>query len=258
MDDWEVAQEFLRLASGSWEDPHCTVAGVGGAGINVLREVEAGDGVRKVAMDTDEYSLALSQVGEQVSLGPRLLKGASARGDPELGRVAADLQREEIASALEGEVLILLAGLGRGTGTGAAPVVAEVAREADRTVLAFLLWPFPEEGVDTVARAGLEALHPRCEAHLVLDNDATRRRTGDHTRWEGARRVNELTARAAEGLVNRLAASLPLGLHDVLAAFWEELPHEVSDLLLRDAAWPRAVDALSPVSMDPRGFIPLR
>ena len=106
------------------------VIGVGGGGGNAVnRMVEAGlQGVEFIAMNTDQQALLKSHVTQKVQLGAKLTKGRGAGADPEIGQRAAEESKDEIASALKGaQMAFITAGMGGGTGTGAAPVVAEVA-----------------------------------------------------------------------------------------------------------------------------------
>lgn len=255
MEDREVAQELLPALADA-DEPVWTAVGVGGAGINALRPLDDA-AFHRVAMDTDEVFLALSGVPDQVTLGRDLLQGTGTRGQPALGRRAARAARDEIAHHLEGDLLLLLAGLGRGTGTGAAPVVAEIAGGRGMAVLALLVWPFREERVDDVAASGLEALRGTTDAHLVLDNEAARRAIpGAH--WEAAQEVNAVLVSTVESLLEAVQGTPPFALRGEVAAFLEGLRHREEELPFRTAGWSLDEPEVGPLAMNPGGFIKRR
>src|ERR1041385_5590259 len=108
------------------------VVGVGGGGSNAVnRMIEAGlQGVELIAMNTDLQVLELSLASQRLQLGDALTKGLGAGGNPEVGRNAAEESRQDIKKLLEGaDMVFITAGMGGGTGTGAAPVIAEIARD---------------------------------------------------------------------------------------------------------------------------------
>ena len=152
------------------------VAGVGGAGLNVLDRISM-DRVMEatlVAMHTDVRVLAHAMAGSRIQLGAELMKGIGAGGDPELGREAARLSREQIKAALQGhEMVFICCGLGGGTASGAAPVIAEVAREVNAMVLVFATTPFAFEGRRRLrqAEAALEELQGLADAMVLFENN---------------------------------------------------------------------------------------
>ena len=125
------------------------VIGVGGAGSNVLDRIVL-DGLDKadlIAANTDVQSLASSVAANKVQLGRTITRGLGAGGDPEVGYDAADEAADEIRTSLaDARMIFICAGLGGGTGSGAAPVIAEIAREAGALVIAFATMPFAFEG----------------------------------------------------------------------------------------------------------------
>ncbi|MEI6349917.1 MAG: cell division protein FtsZ [Verrucomicrobiota bacterium] len=152
------------------------IVGIGGAGANALDRMVL-DGVNPVhliAMNTDAQALTASVAGEKVQLGHTATRGFGSGGDPELGRASAEESLNEIRSALEGiDLVFLLAGLGGGTGSGAAPVIAELAREAGALVIAVVTLPFAFEGKRRVTQAA-EALAPiqqYADAVICFEND---------------------------------------------------------------------------------------
>ncbi|GJQ54146.1 MAG: hypothetical protein HKUEN07_07150 [Rhodocyclaceae bacterium] len=125
------------------------VVGVGGGGSNAVnRMIEASiQGVEFIAMNTDIQVLDLSAAAKKVQLGLNLTRGLGAGGNPEIGKSAAEESKNEIRKVLEGaDMVFITAGMGGGTGTGAAPVVADLAREIGALTVAVITRPFGFEG----------------------------------------------------------------------------------------------------------------
>lgn len=152
------------------------VIGLGGAGGNAVDrlKMDSLDRLRLVAMNTDLQALNSSPVEEKVLIGARVTHGLGAGGDPEIGQAAAESDREKIAKVVEDcDLVFLIAGMGGGTGSGAAPTVAEIASEAGALVIAFVPMPFSFEGGRRVklAEEGLADLRASCDAVIPLPND---------------------------------------------------------------------------------------
>src|ERR1700760_4332923 len=160
----------------SGEPIHVKVVGVGGAGSNILDRVML-DGIEAadlVAINTDVQSLTASVAAHKVQLGRNLTRGLGSGGDPELGYAAGEEATDEIRSVLQGgTVIFLCAGLGGGTGSGAAPLVAQIAKEENALVLAFAAVPFSFEGRRRCAQAAesLNRLRAVCDAVVCFEND---------------------------------------------------------------------------------------
>src|SRR5213592_598625 len=152
------------------------VVSVGGAGLNALDRIVL-DGLEKasvVAINTDVQSLTSSVAAHKVQLGRTVTRGLGTGGDPELGYQAAFESTEEIREALTGaRMIVICAGLGGGTGSGAAPYVAHLAREAGALVLAFATLPFAFEGRrrNAQAREALARLNEIANAVVCFEND---------------------------------------------------------------------------------------
>jgi cell division protein FtsZ len=158
------------------EPAHIVVVGVGGAGnnaVNRMIDVQL-RGVRFLALNTDAQSLALSQAPEQICLGEALTQGLGAGGDPAVGTQAAEASRQQLKEALSGADLVFLtAGMGGGTGTGASPVVASIARELGALVIGTVTLPFSFEGSHRrkIAYQGMAALSEVVDALVTVPND---------------------------------------------------------------------------------------
>ena len=152
------------------------VVGCGGGGTNAVnRMVESNlRGVQFIAVNTDKQALSLSNADVKIQLGEKLTKGLGAGAVPEVGRRAAEESREEIAQALKGADLVFVtAGMGGGTGTGAAPVVAEIAREMNCLTIAVVTKPFAFEGKQRMKNAemGINDLKQCVDTLVVIPND---------------------------------------------------------------------------------------
>ncbi len=152
------------------------VVGCGGGGGNAVnRMVNAGlRGVEFIAINTDMQALQMSGAGVKIQIGEKVTKGLGAGAVPEVGRRSAEESREEIAAALKGADLVFVtAGMGGGTGTGCAPVVAEVAREQGALTIAVVTKPFAFEGKQRMrnAEAGINDLKQRVDTLVVIPND---------------------------------------------------------------------------------------
>lgn len=152
------------------------VVGIGGAGVNALaRMIEARiHGVEFIAINTDAQALHTSAASVKIHIGKSLTRGLGAGMNPEIGRQAAHDTKEEISAALKGaDMVFVTAGLGGGTGTGAAPVIAELAREAGALTLGVVTKPFTFEGLARmkIADAGWNNLRERVDSLITIPND---------------------------------------------------------------------------------------
>lgn len=152
------------------------VVGVGGSGGNAIsRMIEAGvKGVEFVAINTDSQDLHHSKAGEKVHIGKNLTKGLGAGMNPEIGRQAAEENRDEIQEVLKGaDMVFVTCGLGGGTGSGAAPIVAETAKELGALTMAVVTKPFSFEGAQrkAIADEALENLKKRVDTFITIHND---------------------------------------------------------------------------------------
>ena len=181
------------------------VVGVGGCGGNAVDHMIANGvkGVAFVCANTDMQALRRTQARTQLQLGCNVTKGLGAGADPEIGRQSALEDRERIIDLLTGtDMLFLTAGMGGGTGTGAAPVVAEIARELGILTVAVVTKPFAFEGKrQRVAQEGLEALAQHVNSLIVIPNDKLMQVLGNQiTLDEAFRAANEVLHGAVAGI----------------------------------------------------------
>lgn len=156
--------------------PPIKVVGIGGGGCNAVdRMIEARiGGVEFVGVNTDQQALGRCSADVQIRIGEQVTKGLGAGSDPDKGRDAADESRDELKDALGGaEMVFITAGMGGGTGTGAAPVVAQVAQSVGALTVGVVTKPFSFEGAKRreQAQRGLDALKSEVDTLIVIPND---------------------------------------------------------------------------------------
>ena len=167
---------ILQFDSDSIDGVQIKVVGVGGGGGNAVnRMVRAGvQGVEFVAINTDQAVLRLSQADQKIQIGEKLTRGMGAGSNPEKGQRAAEESRDEIAAALKGTNMVFItAGMGGGTGTGAAPVVAQIAREMGILTVGVVTRPFAFEGKKRLeqALAGIDELNKNVDSLVIIPNE---------------------------------------------------------------------------------------
>jgi cell division protein FtsZ len=152
------------------------VVGIGGGGGNAVnRMIEEGlGGVEFIAINTDAQSLLLSKAKTRVRIGEKLTRGLGAGGNPDVGRKAAEESADELYEVLRGaDMVFITSGMGGGTGTGGAPVVAQVAKELGALTIGVVTKPFTFEGSRRIqsAESGIEALKSQVDTLIVIPND---------------------------------------------------------------------------------------
>ncbi len=182
------------------------VVGVGGAGANAVDrlKMENLDRLQLVAVNTDYQALSSSPLQDKVLIGMGVTRGLGAGGDPDLGREAAEADREKLqAIAKDCDLVFLLAGMGGGTGSGAAPILAELAAEEGALVIAFVTMPFAFEGGRRLRQAeeGLTALRKVCDAVIPLPNDVLLQEAGENeTVLDSFARADEWIGRGVKSI----------------------------------------------------------
>ncbi len=186
------------------------LVGVGGAGSNAVDrlKMENLDRLELAVINTDHQALSSSPVQDKVLIGMSVTRGLGAGGDPELGREAAEADREKIAAVVKGcDLIFLLSGMGGGTGSGASPVVAEIAAEQGALVIAFVSMPFSFEGGRRLKQAeeALRALRQVCDAVIPLPNDVLLQEAADNeTVLDSFARADEWVGRGVKSIWSML------------------------------------------------------
>jgi cell division protein FtsZ len=182
------------------------VVGVGGAGGNAVNRMIAGNmsGVEFWAMNTDAQVLDMSHCPNRVQLGQKITRGLGAGGNPTMGQKSAEESRDDIMAALDGaDMVFITSGMGGGTGTGAAPIVASIARDLGALTVAVVSRPFLFEGRrrQQQAHEGLEALREAVDTLIVIPNDklldVVERRT---SMQEAFRIADDILLRGVQGI----------------------------------------------------------
>lgn len=166
----------IRLVSGEDAFALIKVIGVGGGGNNAVNRMIASGlrGVEFLAVNTDAQALAQSSASVRIQIGEKLTKGLGAGANPEVGKKAAEENRDAIQAALKGaDMVFITAGMGGGTGTGAAPVVAEVAKENGALTVGVVTKPFTFEGRRRMnyAERGIQELRDKVDTLITIPND---------------------------------------------------------------------------------------
>ncbi|WNC61470.1 cell division protein FtsZ [Thermosynechococcus sp. QS41] len=170
------------------------VIGVGGGGGNAVNRMIASNvaGVEFWCVNTDAQAIAQSQAHRCLQIGQKLTRGLGAGGNPAIGQKAAEESREDLAAALkDADLIFITCGMGGGTGTGAAPIVAEVAKEQGALTVAVVTRPFTFEGRRRASQAdeGIEALQSRVDTLIVIPNDKILSVISEQTSVQDAFRV---------------------------------------------------------------------
>jgi len=210
----ELQQEQERreaIMSRAYSDglPPIKVVGVGGGGCNAVNRMiaEQISGVQFVAVNTDGQALQQSPADVKIRVGDKLTKGLGVGGDPGRGLRAAEESRDELLEAVRGcEMVFVTAGMGGGTGTGASPIVAEVAKEAGALTIGVVTKPFSFEGAKRRVQAeeGIQRLQEKVDTLIIIPNDRLLQicdekatveeafRTADNILLQGIRGISEI------------------------------------------------------------------
>ena len=178
------------------------VIGVGGAGNNVVnRMVSSGtQGVEFIAINTDKQALAVSNADQKVQIGEKQTHGQGAGSDPEVGKHSAEESRNNIAKCMEEtDMVFITAGMGGGTGTGAAPIVADIAKESGILTVGVVTKPFAFEGKRRMEQAkhGIEELLGKVDSLLVIPNDRLKYATDQKVTFANAFEIADDVLRQA-------------------------------------------------------------
>lgn len=182
------------------------VIGVGGGGSNAVnRMIEMGvEGVEFLAVNTDAQALDISLAPQKLQIGADVTKGLGAGGDPTFGRMAAEESKEEIRRSLEGcEMVFVTCGMGGGTGTGASPVIAEIAKSLGALTVGVVTRPFTYEGARRKRQAdlGIDELRQHVDSLIVIPNDRLFEISEKRTTLEEAfRAADDILRQGVEGI----------------------------------------------------------
>ena len=201
----KVAEDKLE----EFGTPKIMVVGVGGAGCNAVNRLAnlGVAGAQLVAVNTDKQHLAI--INDEITkilIGKAVTRGLGAGGYPEIGAKAAEVSRPALEEVLDGvDMLFLSAGMGGGTGTGAAPIIGEIAKEQGAIVIAIVTYPFALEKARLVkAEDGIEALRKASDTVVVIDNNRLVELVPNLPIQDAFRVADEVTARAVRGITETI------------------------------------------------------
>ncbi len=208
----EIAPEGLSAATSNGsggivpsQSARIEVIGVGGGGSNAVNRMIASDlqGVGYRVLNTDAQALLQSSAKQRVQLGQKLTRGLGAGGNPAIGQKAAEESRADLAQTLQGADLVFIAaGMGGGTGTGAAPVVAEVAKECGALTVGIVTKPFGFEGRRRMRQAeeGIARLSEHVDTLIVIPNDRLREAIAGAPLQEAFRAADDILRMGVKGI----------------------------------------------------------
>lgn len=181
------------------------VIGVGGAGNNVINRMIASDvkGVEFVAVNTDKQDLEKSKCKNKVQIGEKLTGGMGAGSKPDIGQKSAEESKALISQVLEGtDMVFITAGMGGGTGTGAAPIIAKMAKDKGILTVGVVTLPFENEGDNAMSRAidGIHELVKNVDSLLIINNEKLYDFFGSHLVHEAFPKADEVLATAVKGI----------------------------------------------------------
>ncbi len=186
--------------------PKIAVIGIGGSGKNATNYMIKKDvkGVKFIAMNTDLQDLNQSKAGKKIHIGKKITQGIGTGMDPEIGKKSALESKEEIASALKDvQMVFLTGGFGGGTGTGATPVVASIAKDLGILTIGIVTKPFSFEGLNRkeLAEKGISELEKNVDSYIILENDKILETSGNDASIEEAFALSdEVLKQAVEGI----------------------------------------------------------
>ena len=191
------------------------VIGVGGGGCNVVNRMVASGmgGIEFIAVNTDRQCLNASQATQKLPIGEKLTGGKGAGANPEVGRESARESREQISALLEGtDMVFVTAGMGGGTGTGAAPVVAEIAKEKGILTVGVVTKPFQFEGRRRMdaAMKGIEELRSKVDSLVIIPNDRLQYATDEKITFANAFSIADDVLRQAVQSISDLITTTGL------------------------------------------------
>ena len=202
----KMSTELFELVDGTSKRAVIRVIGVGGGGCNTVNQMAAAgiQGVEFISANTDRDHLEKCLPTLQLQLGAEVTRGLGAGSNPKIGREAAEEDRDRIREMLEGtDLLFITAGMGGGTGTGAAPVIAEIARELDILTVAVVTKPFPHEGKKrmAIAQEGIRELQQHVDSLILIPNEKLRLVLGGAiTLLSGFKAANDVLQNAVQGI----------------------------------------------------------
>lgn len=239
-------------------DPKISVVGVGGAGGKLVSALYDRDikGVETIAVNTDPSGLSKTECDVKV-----LLPHTDGQDRVAAARAAAEDQEGPLRESLSSDIVFIVAGLGGGAGTGAAPVVARAARANGAVTVGIAVLPFDVEGRSDIAKLGLEELRKEADSVVVVDNNSLDRFAGQLSFNEAMQVVSYMVVTIVQGVVDHLGKSYLTTLAEEVESAAKEIEEQNNHAVHVEVAAPETIQAawdLGPVAFDEQGFIGLR
>ncbi len=204
-----MSDSFNNVAEFETHKARIMVVGCGGGGCNTVSALsrKGVSGAQTIILNTDARHLATSQAEKRILIGKNLTRGLGAGGFPEIGKNAALESKNEIREALkESDLVFVTCGLGGGTGTGSAPVVASLARELGAIVIAVVTLPFRLEGARiNKAETGLQTLRQSCDTVIVIENERLLKLAGNKPLKQAFSLADDLIATMIKGITETIS-----------------------------------------------------
>jgi len=239
-------------------DPRISVVGVGGAGGKMVSALYDRDlkGVETIAVNTDPAGLSKSEADVKV-----LLPHADDADPIGAARTSAESYEAQLKESVSSDIVFVVAGLGGGAGTGAAPVVARAARANGAVTISIAILPFEVEGRTTAAQAGLEELRRESDSVIVVDNNSLTRHADEISFRDAMQIVSYMVVAIVQGVVEHLSRSYLSTLAEEVESAAKEIEDQNNHAVHVEVQAPETVQAswdLGPVAFDDQGFIGLR
>lgn len=207
MNSEQVAAKIARGLT----DPHITVVGCGGAGCNIINSICTElENVTSVAINTDGTNLDSIEADKKLLIGKDITNCKGADGDASVGKQCAVEAQESIQSVLDGsDIVFIVAGMGGGTGSGATPVIADVAQKMGSVVVGIVISPFSfERSRQKIAADGISSLKSVASNVVVVDNDRLLHMAGDSSMEESFNVINRFVAKIVAVISNKITTEI--------------------------------------------------
>jgi cell division protein FtsZ len=243
----QSSEQIVATLSKGLLEPRISVVGCGGAGNNVVNSIYwSNKKVETVAVNTDEGKLEKISAHKKILIGKDVTHGQGADGCPEVGEHCAETARSALESVLRGsDIVIVVAGMGGGTGTGVAPVVADVAKGMNAVTFAIAINPFSyERGRQSAAKEGIRKLRGVTPNTIVLDNDKLLDLAGDVPVHEGFAIMERSISNLIESMTQHISEDVVSPIREEVEAYLQGSTN--MDIITEIAVEPVEIVAASP------------
>jgi len=239
--------------------PSISVVGCGGAGCNIVSSLYERklDSIQTIAVNTDIKGLDRSNADVKIYLGKGLIDGKGADGNPEVVELLGETAREDLKDALTADIIFIVAGLGGGTGTGIAPIIAEIAKENGAVTIVIALLPFQIEARHEVAQRGLEKLREVATALITVDNSCLEKFALTWTLREAFGIMDRLVEKLIEGVIEHLSRSFLTTIAEEVESVAKEIEATLESKVNVQILSPPVIEAateMKPVTFDSDQF----